>query len=263
MMYQPVLADLLPLRLPQSPGSLFHLADSRCRRALRPCALLLCSLLLIAGCAGFSTGALAQPLPPSIAGVWQINTYTPRIRTEDGSLPPFTDAGLRAYQANQALHGTLKPRNDMSRCVPSGTPRAMWAPLPLMILQTARKITFIQEYHHQLRHIYLDEPLPAVDAIELSFMGESVGHWDTDTLVIETIGLHKDTALDREGLPHTSDLHISERLQLLPDGNQLENMVTFTDAAYYSAPWSTRVVYDRKPAAQLQEYNCLSVYEDL
>jgi hypothetical protein len=200
--------------------------------------------------------------PPDIGGVWLVSKYETGVRTNDGQLPPLTAAGKAIYENNLVTRKELKPRNDMTRCVPSGTPRVMWAPLPMLILQTARKITFVHEYHHQLRHIYLDEPLPSLDVIELSFMGESVGHWEGDTLVIETIGLHRDTVLDREGLPHSTNMQIVERMRLL-DSGQLEDVMTLTDPEMYETPWTTRVVYDSKPGVQLKEYNCLLVNEDL
>lgn len=226
--------------------------------------MLACRLaMLLPGMWLGTAGAIAAEQTPEIGGVWQLTTYSTAIRTQDGALPPLTDAGKAAYASNLQARKELKPRSDMTRCVPSGTPRAMWAPLPLMILQTARKITFIQEYHHQLRHIYLDEALPDPDAIELSFMGESTGHWEGDTLVIGTIGLHADTVLDREGMPHTTAMTITERLRLIDGGQRLENVMTFTDPEYYSAPWSARAVYERKPGLHLKEYNCLSLYEDL
>jgi hypothetical protein len=199
---------------------------------------------------------------PKIAGTWQVTEYQPGIRTEDGQLPPLTAEGKALYEQNLAARRELPPREDMSRCVPSGMPRAMWAPLPLLIVQTDRKISIIQEYHHQLRHIYMDEPVPSLDDIELSYMGESVGHWDGDTLVIETIGLHRNTVLDREGLPHSRDMRITERLRLLDGGRQLENVVSFEDPQLYSQPWTSRLVYDSKPGVQLKEYNCLALYED-
>jgi len=208
------------------------------------------------------TAAPAQA-QPSLAGVWQVTEYHRGIRTSDGALPPLTAEGQALYAANQETRREMKPREDMSRCVPTGTPRAMFAPLPLLIVQTARKITFIQEYQHQLRHIYMDEPLPALADIELSYMGESVGRWDGDTLVVETIGLHRDTVLDHEGLPHSRDMKITERLRLLDGGRQLENLMTFEDPALYSAPWTTRVLYNSTPGVELKEYNCLALYEDL
>ena len=218
--------------------------------------VLVAALMLIAG------RVPAQPAPV-IAGVWQVTHYETGIRTVDGELPPLTAAGMAAYERNQAERKELRPRNDMTRCVPSGTPRVMWAPLPVMILQTPRKITFVHEYQHQLRHIYLDEPLPAREDIELSFMGESVGHWEDQTLVVETFALHADTVLDREGLPKTPEMSIVERLRLIDDGQRLEDLMTLTDPAMYERPWTARIVYERRPDSQLQEYNCLEKYEDL
>lgn len=229
---------------------------SRFPRVQLHAAVLLLALPLLA------PEALAQQ-PPKIAGTWQVSEYEAGIRTVDGALPPLNAEGTALYERNLAERRELPPREDMSRCVPSGMPRAMWAPLPLLIVQTERKITMIQEYHHQLRHIYMDEPLPALDDIELSYMGESVGHWEGDTLVIETIGLHRNTVLDREGLPHSRDMRIVERLRLLDGGSQLENVVTFDDPQLYTQPWTSHVVYDSKPGLQLKEYNCLALYEDL
>lgn len=228
--------------------------------AWRPC--LAMATAILAGWMALALPAQAQ-LPPKLAGTWQVTEYQPGIRTIDGQLPPLTPEGKALYEANLLARRELPPRNDMSRCVPSGMPRAMWAPLPLLIVQTARKVSIIQEYHHQLRHIYMDEPLPALDDIELSYMGESVGRWEGDTLVIETIGLHRNTVLDREGLPHSRDMRITERLRLLDNGRQLENLVTFEDPQLYSQPWSSRLLYDSKPGIQLKEYNCLALYEDL
>jgi hypothetical protein len=218
--------------------------------------VLVVALMLIAG------KVPAQPAP-DIAGVWQVTHYQTGVRTVDGELPPLTPAGMAAYERNLAERKEPKPRSDMTRCVPSGTPRVMWAPLPMMILQTPRKITFIHEYQHQLRHIYLDEPLPAREDIELSFMGESVGHWEAQTLVVDTFALHADTVLDREGLPKTPEMSIVERLRLIDDGQRLEDLMTLTDPAMYERPWTTRIVYERRPDVQLKEYNCLEKYEDL
>jgi len=234
-----------------------------CMKIFRRSALSVFAAMLVPGLVAGTAPAFAAELPPDIGGIWQVTQYTTGVRTVDDKLPPFTAAGQAAYDANLAAHKQMKPRNDMTRCVPSGTPRAMFAPNPMMILQTTRKITLIQEYQHQLRHIYMDEPVPDPEAIELSFMGESVGHWEDDVLVINTIGLHRDTVLDREGMPHTTDMIISERLRLLDGGKQLEDEMTFTDPAYYSAPWTTRIVFDSKSGVQLKEYNCLGLYEDL
>ena len=199
---------------------------------------------------------------PDISGVWQITQYEHAIRTAEGKPPPLKPEARKVYEQNVAARKTLKPRSDLSRCVPPGTPRVMWAPRPLLILQTARKITFVHEYQHLLRHIYLDEPLPAAADVDPTFMGESRGRWDGDTLVIETLGVNDKTVLDRDGMPHSASLRVTERLHLIDGGKRLEDRVTIDDPETFTAPWTARVVFDRKPGATLSEYNCVLKYEE-
>ena len=199
---------------------------------------------------------------PDISGVWQVAKYERSIRTVDGKMPPLKSEAMAVYKQNVAARKTLKPKNDLSRCVPPGTPRMMWAPMPMLILQTPRKITFVQEYQHLLRHIYMDEPLPDAADVDPTFMGESVGRWDGDTLVIDTIGLHEQTMLDRDGMPHSDSLRVTERLRLIDGGKGLEDSVTFDDPQTFTGKWTARVVFERKPGVRLKEYNCVLKYEE-
>jgi hypothetical protein len=200
--------------------------------------------------------------PPDISGVWQVTRYERSIRTADGKPPPLKPEARKIYEQNITARKTLKPRSDMSRCVPPGTPRVMWAPRPLLILQTARKITFVHEYQHLLRHIYLDETLPAAADIDPTYMGESRARWEGDLLVIETIGVNDKTVLDRDGMPHSASMQVTERLRLIDGGRRLEDRVTIDDPETFTAPWTARVVFDRKPGVTLTEYNCVLKYEE-
>ncbi|HEV7715147.1 MAG TPA: hypothetical protein VGO53_06110 [Steroidobacteraceae bacterium] len=230
---------------------------------------------LLALCAGTAAPALAQSAPapsavadgsathatPDISGMWQVTRYERSIRTTDGKGPPLKPEARKVYEQNLAARKQLKPKSDMSRCVPPGTPRVMWAPKPLMILQTARKVTIIHEYQHLLRHIYLNESLPPAADVDTSYMGQSVGRWDGETLVVETIGLYDTTFLDRDGMPHSTGLRVTERLGLI-DGKHLEDLVTFDDPETFTAPWTARLVFERKPGTELTEYHCLLKYEE-
>lgn len=207
-----------------------------------------------------ATAAAASP--SDISGVWQVTKYEPSIRTVDGKAPPLRAEARKVYEQNLVARKQLKPRSDLSRCVPPGTPRAMWAPQPIMILQTARKITFVHEYQHLLRHIYMDEPLPAAADVDPSYMGESVGRWEGETLVIETIGVTDKTFLDRDGMPHSAAMRVTERLRLIEGGKRLEERVTIDDPETFTAPWTARLVFERKPGVQLSEYNCVLKYEE-
>lgn len=213
-----------------------------------------------------SVSALAndapKTAPPDISGVWQIDKYERAIRSVNGKRPPLKPEAEAVYRRNVEERKTLKPKEDLSRCVPPGTPRILWAPFPVMILQTARKITMVHEYQHILRHVYLDEPLPELEDIDPSFMGESVGHWDGDTLVIETAGVNDQTVLDREGMPHSAAMRVTERLRLIDGGKRLEDVVTIDDPQTFTVPWSARVVFERKPGVTLKEYNCVARHEE-
>ena len=200
---------------------------------------------------------------PDISGVWQVVKYEKSIRTVDGKKPPLKPEALEKYERNLKERKDLRPKNDMARCVPNGTPRIMWNPKPMMILQTPRKVTFVHEYQHLLRHVYMDEPAPKLEDVDSSFMGESAGRWEGETLVIETVGLNDQTVLDRSGLPHSKSLRVTERLRVLNGGKRLEDLVTIDDPETFTEPWTTRVIFQRKPGLELKEYHCTLVHEDL
>src|SRR5262249_28530133 len=100
---------------------------------------------------GLATIVASAGNAPDISGTWPITKYEASIRTVDGKAPPLKPEARQVYEQNLVARKQLKPRSDLSRCVPPGTPRAMWAPRPIMILQTPRKITFVHEYQHLLR----------------------------------------------------------------------------------------------------------------
>lgn len=201
---------------------------------------------------------------PDISGIWQVTQYEKSIRTVDGKRPPLKAAAVEEYERNLKERKKLRPKNDMARCVPPGVPRIMWVPKPMMILQTVRKVTFVHEYQHILRHIYMDEPAPDPADLDPTFLGESVGRWDGDTLVIETVGLNDQTVLDRDGMPHSPAMRVTERVRLIDGGKHLEDQVTIDDPETFTAPWTARVVFERaKPDVQLQEYHCTLRHEDL
>ena len=199
---------------------------------------------------------------PDISGVWQVTDYRPGIRSLDGALPPLRPEAMALYERNLVTYAELPPRDDMTRCVPPGTPRINFAPFPLLIVETERKITLLYEYQHIIRHIYMDEDLPDRDELDFTYLGDSAGRWDGDTLVIETAGFNDLTRLDREGMPHGENLHVTERIRLIDGGRRMENVMTIDDPDTFTAPWSTRLVYERKPGVEIEEYNCWRRYED-
>jgi hypothetical protein len=114
-------------------------------------------------------------------------------------------------------------------------------------LQTAKEVLLINDGDTQIRHIYMN--VPHSEHLTSSYFGESVGHYEGDQLVVDTVGFNDKTFLDdRYNLPHTMQLHVVERFKLVNDGKGLEVNFTVEDAGAFNAAWSGIVRY-RHPGA--------------
>src|SRR5205085_6163493 len=130
-----------------------------------------------------------------------------------------------------------------SSCLPSGVPVFMLLPGPFYLLQTPTQVVILEEQDHQVRHIYLNVPHSA--DVKPSWYGESVGHYEGDTLVVDTIGLNTKTVVDSFRTPHTEKLHVTERWKLMNGGKTLEANITIEDPDTFVQPWSTFQRYQR------------------
>jgi hypothetical protein len=213
---------------------------------------------LLAGSA-HEVGAQAIYAPPpgqNFEGVWLIQGDHSVIKTVDGKLPPMTSGAATRYAAALRARKAGKPDFDtIQTCKPHGFPRILFAAYPIEILQEPKQVTFIHEIHHMPRMVYLDLTLPALDDMDPNWMGLSAGHWDGDTLAVESQGFNDLTTLDAAGLPHSTQMKVSERLRKV-DADTFEDVITITDPKTYTKPWSTRVTYRRQPGLRLKEYVC-------
>ena len=142
-----------------------------------------------------------------------------------------------------------------SSCLPAGVPglHALFGGQPIYFVQTPKKVWMIYEGDHQVRHVYMDvahsaNPKP-------SWYGESVGRYEGDTLVIDTIGMNTKTVVDSYRTPHTEKLHVVERWRLIEGGKTLEVNITVEDPDTFNKPWSTVQRYQRGEQT-LQEEVC-------
>jgi hypothetical protein len=130
-------------------------------------------------------------------------------------------------------------------CWPSGVPQALNLIGTLQLLQARDRVIIMHERDHQLRRVWLNRPHSANPAP--SWYGESVGHYEGDTLVVDTIGLktHKMSVVDSFGTPHTEKLHVVERYRPFrtPFGTGLEVIVTVEDPGTFTGPWKGMVEY--------------------
>ena len=131
-----------------------------------------------------------------------------------------------------------------SFCMPAGVPGFhLYGFQPLYFIQTPKQVIMIYSNDQQVRHVYLDVPHSA--NLKPSWYGESVGHYEGDTLVVDTIGLNAKTFVDNFRTPHTEKLHVVERFKLVDGGKAMEVNITFDDPDAFNAPWSVMQRYDR------------------
>ena len=203
--------------------------------------------------------AQARAETADISGTWWASEYRAKIQLVGGGDLPLTAAGKAAYDKNMA---GLKDGSiiDAARkyCVPDGMPRVLATPYPFKIIQAPPgQTTIIHELNHQVRAIAMDRPM--FDEKELTprpyFNGHSVGHFEGDTLVVETAGFNEKTFIDATGAPHTDEMRTTERIRRISP-TQLEDVITIHDPAYYSADWQARFVYYLRNDVDLEDYVC-------
>jgi hypothetical protein len=132
-----------------------------------------------------------------------------------------------------------------SSCLPPGIPHFMQGGGPFIFLQTPEKVVMIEEAGPNVRHIYLKVPHSANP--KPSWYGESVGWYEGNTLVVDTIGLNTKTFIDNFRTPHSEKLHVVERWYLTDGGNTLRVDITVDDPDTFYQAWRTYQLYHRVP----------------
>jgi hypothetical protein len=149
------------------------------------------------------------------------------------------------------------PFRARERCWPIGVPGFVIYSLvePFYFYQTPGKVTIVNPGGPEVRHIYLNVPHSA--APKPSWYGESVGHYEGgDTLVIDTIGISNKTFVDNYRTPHTSKLHVVERLKLVEGGKAVQISMTVDDPGAFTTPWSATQRWRRVTRGPITEEPC-------
>ena len=192
---------------------------------------------------------------PDFNGVWELSFGAPapggqsRGRGGPGgpSLTPEYAAKKKAFDAN------APEDNETANCLPPGMPGIMGQPYPMEFLLTPGQVTIVIEAYTQVRHIYTDGRALPEDP-DLKFHGTSVGRWEGDTLVVESVGFSPLTQLDR-GVPHGDRMRIRERFRLTdPDTMSIETTITDPDAL--TTPSTSNRTLKRHRNWTIAEYVC-------
>ena len=148
-----------------------------------------------------------------------------------------------------------KGRDEMDpsiSCWPPGPTRILLVPFPFEIIQIPGRVLLRFEWDHWTREIWTDGREHPKD-LEPTYMGHSIGKWDGDTLVVDTIGVNDKSLLDSEGHPHTDALHVVERIRRV-DHDTLQFDFTFDDPKAYTKPWTGQKVFRLKPGWEIAEH---------
>jgi hypothetical protein len=180
----------------------------------------------------------------------------PTYRIADTSNPilkPWVKEQME--KANDAVRAGKVPYITRERCWPAGVPgfTVYTRVQPIHFYQTKKEITIVNELNTQIRHIYMD--VPHSKNPKHSWYGESVGHFEGDELVVDTIGLNDKTYVDNYRTPHTDQIHVVERFKLIEDGKILQATVTVDDPGAFNMPW-TGVQRWKRIERPLEEYLC-------
>jgi hypothetical protein len=175
----------------------------------------------------------------------------------DGPLP-YKPEALAKKKENYANRIKLDPE---IKCYLPGTPRGMYMPFPFQIIQTPAYIMIVSSYARAVRTIYMTNQ---TEAPADSWMGWSNGHWEGETLVIDTTGFNDLSWFDRAGNFHSDQLHVVERITAT-DVDHLSYEATIEDPQTFTRPWKISLpIYRRlEKNAQLLEFNCVPFVEDL
>jgi hypothetical protein len=190
----------------------------------------------------------------------------PFVPNNTRTQPTFRIADLSNPNLKPWVKERMKKDNDevlagkvaftaRSSCRPAGVPGflAYGGPNPVFFLQTPKQVWLIFSGNQEVRRVYLDVPHSA--SPKLSWYGESVGNYEGDTLVIDTIGLNDKTVVDPYRTPHTEKLHVVERWKMIDGGKAMEATFTVEDPDTFYEPWSGMRRYQRV-RQQLAEEVC-------
>jgi hypothetical protein len=198
-------------------------------------------------------GATAARAAPDFSGIWQVSrpysTGITIVTVEGDPLPiaPAAKAELDYLNARDAA-GKQVIHNTMMGW-PKGFIQASRNRLDFQIVQEPKQVSFFFEEDSQYAFFRVDASHPA--KVTPSFMGDSVAHWEGDTLVVDTIGLNGETPLN--SLQISAKAHTVMRMRLINEGKSLENIILIDDPVDFTRPFQMKIIYDRRPGERLME----------
>jgi hypothetical protein len=206
----------------------------------------------------------ADPAHPYVPNAIEYLSARPNMKVVEQSTFPVADLSnpiLQPWVRDEL--GKLNARvlsgqpvfEHRASCWPAGVPAFDLAVVnPVFFIQTEKQVTIISTADHMVRRVHLNAPHSP--RVAPSWFGESVGHYEGDTLVVDTIGLNAKTYVDIYRTPHSEQLHVIERFRLIEDGRTLEVDIYVEDPGAFTVPWRGTQRFVRSDRGPLLEAVC-------
>ncbi|MSV35246.1 MAG: hypothetical protein EXQ47_06560 [Bryobacterales bacterium] len=219
-------------------------------------------LLLAVTCSITALGQRFQPLTgpvprtadgkPDLSGVWEhpfVPDMTKDAPNQKGTAElPFTEWGASEWKNYHPENGDYT-----GACLPFGLPRSVNSPYPIQIVQTSKYLALLFEQSTWFHVVPVDgRGHRKQDPI---WFGDSVGHWEGDTLVVDTVNFNGHTRMDTIGHPHSDQLHLTQRFTRTDLGHISYEMIV-EDLKTYTKPWKNTRTFILRPDWEIMEYSC-------
>jgi hypothetical protein len=205
--------------------------------------------------------------PKDLSGVWGNNGIPFDFKTK----PPFTESGKKLWEATQAevkhpgvpaTNGGEGGKDPMMHCDPLGYPRALQYNYGMEFIMLPDRILQMFEWGGYHRTIWTDGRKIPADPPQARWFGYAVGHWEGNTLVVESNGYEDRSWIDEDrparqrGIPHSDEMKVTERWTRVNYGT-LNVEMTITDPKVFTKPWVSKGTTDLRPGTELSEYYCV------
>ena len=189
---------------------------------------------------------------PNWQGIWEMDwEHNPRLLgLTPTALTAAYQAKLEAFQRSQKKGENTQTQD--ANCLTPGMPRIMTMPYPIEFLFDPGKVVLVTETMSQVRHIYTDGEGHPADP-DPSYLGHSIGHWEGDTLVVDSVAFDPTTEIS-PGIPHTEQMRIVERIRKI-DANRMQIERTISDPKVLAKPWTVVLPFVRVND-HMREYIC-------
>jgi hypothetical protein len=240
-----------------------HMGKPKILRDVR-WAVIACASLFVLRAAPTASQTSRTSAVPDISGVW-VQDVQPALRPGwvDSSGKPFpklplTPWGEEQFKASRATHGdnmvaSATSTEPIAKCLPPGVPAIYMFIFPMEIMEIPGRVVMFFEYGNYLRQIFTDGRKH--QNLTPLWLGDSIGHWEGETLVVDANGFNDKTWIDNEGHPHSDALHVVERIKRI-DHDHLSDEITVDDPKTYTQPLTTKRTFELQPGWNIAEFVC-------